>query len=110
MTRSISRSTYCLGVTILFLVSACSPEKKALKNFKYGNFEAVIQYYQNVLKSQPNNGKANFYIAESYRQSNRIKESERFYAKANGPGVSKDSVLFFLAKSQEANGKYAENT
>src|SRR6185295_19118094 len=48
------------------------------------------------------------YIVESYRQSNRIKDAERFYAKAGGPEINKDSVLFYLAKSQEANGKYPE--
>ncbi len=98
-----------LGIAFALLVMAsCSPEKKALKNFKYGKFEDVINYYQGVLNKQPNNGKANYYIAESYRQSNRIKESEKFYSKAGGPGVNKDSVLFYLAKAQEANGKYAE--
>jgi len=108
MRRTTHQSTYTLALALMLILSACSPEKKALKNFKYGNFEAVIEYYQNVLKTEPNNGKANFYIAESYRQSNRIKDAERFYAKAKGPGISNDSVLFFLSKSQEANGKYAE--
>jgi peptidoglycan-associated lipoprotein len=93
---------------IIIVMAGCSAEKKALKNFKYGNFEDVIDYYKGVLNKQPNNGKANFYIAESYRQSNRIKESENYYAKAGGPGISKDSVLFYLAKAQEANGKYSE--
>lgn len=90
------------------VMNACSPEGKALKNFKYGKYEDVIAYYKNVLKSQPKNGKANYYIAESYRQSNRIKEAEPFYAKAGGQGVNHDSVLFFLAKAQQANGKYSE--
>ena len=80
-----------------------------MKNFRYGKFEDVISYYSGVLQRQPGNGKANYYIAECYRQSNRIKESEKYYAKAGGPGVSKDSVLFYLAKSQQANGKYAES-
>ena len=98
------------GVALLAgVIASCSPEKKAMKNFKYGNFENVIAYYQNVLKSQPGNGKANFYIAESYRQSNRIKEAEKYYAKAGGLTISKDSVLLYLAKSQQANGKYAES-
>ncbi|MBL7849248.1 MAG: PD40 domain-containing protein [Cyclobacteriaceae bacterium] len=94
--------------SLLLALNSCSPESKALKNFKYGNYENVISYYQNVLKSQPNNGKANYYIAESYRQSNRIKQSEPYYEKAGGPGVNKDSVLLYLAKAQQANGKYAE--
>ena len=99
-----------IGLALLAgLIDSCSPEKKALKSFKYGNFENVIAFYQDVLKKEPRNGKAHYYIAESYRQSNRIKEAEAYYAKAGGPGVSKDSVLFYLAKSQQANGKYAES-
>ncbi len=94
---------------VLLTIVSCSPEKKALKNFRYGNFEDVISYYESVLSRQPNNGKANYYIAECYRQSNRIKESEKFYARAGGPGVNRDSVLFYLAKSQQANGKYNES-
>jgi peptidoglycan-associated lipoprotein len=104
-----SRSQTIVSVVLLIsILTGCSSEKKALKNFKYGKFEDVIQYYQSVLSKQPNNGKANYYIAESYRQSNRIKESEKFYSKAGGQGVNKDSVLFYLAKAQEANGKYAD--
>lgn len=103
------------GKWILFLVSflsltfyACSPEKKALKNFKYGNFEQTLGYYKGVIGKQPNNGKANFYVAESYRQSNRIKEAVNYYEKAGGKGIDKDSVQFYYAKALEANGKYDE--
>jgi outer membrane protein OmpA-like peptidoglycan-associated protein len=91
------------------LLYACSAEKKALRNFKYGNYEDVITYYKKVLANQPGNGKANYFIAESYRQSNRIKEASAFYARAGGPGVSKDSALYFLGKSLQANGKYSES-
>src|SRR5262245_43606232 len=47
-------------VILLWSLSGCSPETKALKNFKFGNHESVIAYYQTKLKSEPNNGKANF--------------------------------------------------
>lgn len=106
----IRKSPHVLAlIALVWLGSACSPEKKAMKNYRFGNFENVIAYYKKVLATQPNNGKANFYIAESYRQSNRIKESEKYYVKAGGAGINKDSVLFFLAKAQQANGKYAES-
>lgn len=95
-----------LTLIIMLVMMGCSAEKKALKDFRYGKFENVIQYYEGVLSRQPGNGKANYYIAESYRQSNRIKESEKYYARAGGPGIDKDSVLFYMAKAQQANGKY----
>lgn len=104
----ICRIGFILLVALGTVLSSCSPEQKALKNFRYGNYEDVIAYYKNVLKSQPNNGKANFYIAESYRQSNRIKQAEPYYEKAKGQGVNRDSVLLYLSKAQQANGKYAE--
>lgn len=95
-------------IAAIFLLTACSPEKKAQKNFKLAKYESVINYYQNILAKQPNNGRANYFIAESYRLSNRIKESEKFYAKAGGPGIDKDTVALLYAKALQANGKYAE--
>ena len=76
--------------------------------FKYAKYEKVIKYYKGVLARQPKNGKANYFIAESYRLSNRIKESEPYYAKAGGPGIVKDSVLLYYAKALQANAKYEE--
>lgn len=90
------------------LIGACSPEKKARKSFRLGKYEAVIDYYKSVARKQPNNGPANYYIAESYRLSNRIKESEPYYAKAGGKGVNPDSVKLYYAKSLQANAKYEE--
>jgi peptidoglycan-associated lipoprotein len=90
------------------LLAGCSAEKKARKAFTLGKYEKVINYYKEVARKQPNNGVANYYVAEAYRQSNRIKESEPFYAKAGGKGVNPDSVKLYYAKSLQANSKYAE--
>lgn len=89
-------------------LAACSPEKKARKNFKLAKYQNVIKYYQGALEKQPNNGRANYFVAESYRLSNRIKEAEKYYAKAGGPGIDKDTVAIYYAKSLQANGKYSE--
>ncbi|MBN8653788.1 MAG: PD40 domain-containing protein [Cytophagales bacterium] len=90
------------------LLAGCSAEKKARKAFTLGKYEKVINYYKDVVRKQPNNGVANYYVAEAYRQSNRIKEAESFYAKAGGKGVNPDSVKLYYAKSLQANSKYAE--
>jgi len=95
-------------LSMIILVISCSPEKKAMKSFRYGKYESVISYYKGVLRKEPGNGSANYYIAESYRLSNRIKEAEPFYAKAGGRGVNSDSVKFYYAKSLQANSKYDE--
>lgn len=92
----------------LIALASCSPEKKAMKSFRLGKYESVIDYYKEVARKQPNNSRANYYIAESYRLSNRIKEAEPFYSKAGGKGVNPDSVKLYYAKSLQANAKYDE--
>src|SRR5579859_5414111 len=87
---------------------SCSPEKKAQKSFKFAKYERVLSYYRGVLVKQPNNPRANYYVAESYRLSNRIKEAEPFYAKIKGRGTKRDSIGLYYAKSLQANGKYDE--
>jgi peptidoglycan-associated lipoprotein len=102
------RANVVAAVVIGFLLGACGAEKKANKAFTLGKYETVINYYKSVVKKQPNNGVANYYIAESYRQSNRIQESEPYYAKAGGKGVNPDSVKLYYAKALQSNAKYAE--
>lgn len=89
-------------------LAACGPERRAAKNFRLGKYQSVINYYLDVIEKQPGNGKANYFVAESFRLSNRIKQAEPFYARAGGPGIDKDTILFYYAKSLQANGKYQE--
>jgi peptidoglycan-associated lipoprotein len=88
------------------LLTTCSLDKKASKAFKLGKYQNSIKLYNKMLSRNP--GKANYYIAESYRLSNRPKESEAYYAKAGGKGADSDSVKFYYAQALKANGKYAE--
>jgi len=103
------KNRYLILLSLSCLLAGCGPEKKAAKNFKMGKYQKVIDYYTNVLERQPNNAKANFYVAESFRLSNRIKQSEVFYAKAGGEGVNRDSVQLLYSKALQANGKYVES-
>jgi peptidoglycan-associated lipoprotein len=98
--------TRILLLIIAVVMIACGAEKKAQKAFRQGKFETAIGLYKKTLGRNP--GKANYFIAESYRQSNRIKEAEAFYAKAGGAGIDKDSVKYYYAQSLKANGKYVE--
>jgi peptidoglycan-associated lipoprotein len=92
----------------IILLAACSADKKMAKAFKQGKYQKVINFYTDVLQKNPNNPKANYFVAESFRQSNRIQQSENFYAKANGPGINDDTVKLYYAKALQANGKYSE--
>jgi outer membrane protein OmpA-like peptidoglycan-associated protein len=97
---------YLSFILVVLLATSCSVEKKALKAFNQGKYQNAIDLYQKTLSRNP--GKANYFIAESYRLSNRIKEAESFYANAKGIGINKDTLQFYYAQSLKANGKYNE--
>jgi outer membrane protein OmpA-like peptidoglycan-associated protein/Tol biopolymer transport system component len=97
------KSIYFLLV-IIALASACSVEKKANKAFQSGKYQNAIELY----KKTGNSARASYYIAESYRLSNRVKDAEAYYAKAGGKFFDKDTIKFYYAQSLKANGKYAE--
>jgi len=101
------RLRFLLWTIPIFLV-ACSPEKKAQKAFKYGKYQNSIDLYKKIGSRTSANSRANYFIAESYRLSNRVKESEPYYAKAGGKGIDKDTVQYYYAEALKANGKYAE--
>jgi peptidoglycan-associated lipoprotein len=88
------------------LLAGCSAEKKATKAFRFGKYQTTIDIFKDELEKNPNDGRANYFIAESYRLSNRLKEAEPFYAKAGGRGVNMDSVKFYYAQALKATGKY----
>ena len=93
-------------MVILGLLAGCSAEKKATKAFRLGRYQTTIDIFKQALAKNPDDARANYFVAESYRLSNRLKDAEPFYAKAGGRGVNADSVKFFRAESLEVNGKY----
>jgi peptidoglycan-associated lipoprotein len=93
---------FVLGV----LTISCSTEKKATKAFLRGEYQNTIDLYKKSNSREV--GKKNYFIAESYRLSNRIKEAEAYYEKAGGRGLDKDSIQFYYAQSLKANSKYDE--
>ncbi|MFN5169754.1 MAG: OmpA family protein [Cyclobacteriaceae bacterium] len=95
-------------VVVVVMLAACSAEKKAEKAFRYGKYQSAIEAYKSILARDPNNGRANYYLAESYRKSNRIRESIPYYAKAGGRGINEDTLKLSYAKALQAAGQYAE--
>jgi peptidoglycan-associated lipoprotein len=98
---------FCLLFISALLLAGCSAEKKATKAFRYGKYQSAIELFKKQLNNpKAAHGKANYFIAESYRLSNRIQEAEAYYEKAGGRGINKDSVKFYYAQSLKANAKY----
>ncbi len=105
----MSGKFFSLLITVILLAS-CSAEKKAIKSFNSGKYQTSIDQFKKLANSSNPNSSArsNYFIAESYRLSNRTKEAEAYYAKAGGRGINKDSIQFYYAESLKVNGKYEE--
>src|SRR5688572_31842645 len=101
------KTSVTIGVLLFGLLAvSCSTEKKATKAYRNGEYQSAIDLFKKAKSKEP--GKVNYFIAESYRQSNRLKEAEQYYEKAGGRGIDKDTVQFYYAQSLKANGKYDE--
>lgn len=97
-------------VCVTLLVSACSVEKKAKKSFQLGQYESTIDYYKQILKKDPGNVKANYFIAESYRLSNRVKLAEPYYRAAleRGSASQRDTIRLMYVQALKSNERYDE--
>jgi len=91
---------------ILVLINGCSIEKKASKSFDLGQYQSSIDLYNQILKKNPQNGAANYYVAESYRLSNRLAAAKPYYEKALEQGISNDSIRMNYAFALKANQEY----
>ncbi len=93
---------------ISLLGSACtSLYKKGQKQFSSGEYQYAINTFSKVLENDPDNKEANFYVAESYRLSNRIERSSIYYEKL----VEEDPIFenyFRLGQSYKAKGENEE--
>ena len=97
----------------LLILTSCNLNKRTLKKahkkFDRGEYEVSIDMYQKALKKRSTAGEANFYIGESYRLSNRLKEALPYYEAAIKNGYNDDEARFYLAESLKANEKYDES-
>lgn len=95
-------------IAIVLLVASCGLEKKAEKSFELARYQESIELYNKILAKNESNGNANYYVAESYRLSNRINKAEDYYVKAMDNGIKNDSIMLNYAFAQKAQGKYDE--
>ncbi|WP_155186566.1 OmpA family protein [Fulvivirga lutimaris] len=95
-----------LIIAITVFVSACSVNKKANKEFSLGRFQNTIDMYSKVLEKNPDDPEANFFVAESYRQSNRMFEAAPYYERAMLNGMENDSIQLFYAFALKSRGQY----
>lgn len=93
----------CLYLLTALIFYSCNVSKKIDKQFNKGHYDLVIRTLDG--KSHKS-AYENFMMAESYRKSNRIKQSEPFYKAAIDKGIDDESAYFHYARALEANENY----
>lgn len=104
------KTTVKFSLILLLGLSAasCNLEKKAFKSFEVAEYQYVISLYEKVLKKDPEDAEANYFIAESYRLSNRLHQALPYYQKAIANGMENDSIGLFYAFALKVQGNYDE--
>ena len=77
------------------------------EKFKKEEFDASIEDLKHAVEKGAPKGESAFIIAESYRQSNRIDEAEKFYRIAIEEDYVDDHADFYYAYALKANQKYS---
>lgn len=83
-------------------------EVKVKKSYENENYNQAIIDYKEELKAEPDSPLYNYFVAESYRKTNRIYESSPYYAKAIEGGFADDEMELYYAQSLKVNQKYDE--
>ncbi|AEL25862.1 OmpA family protein [Cyclobacterium marinum] len=105
---TLPASRCLLPVLLLVLQASCtSLQQKAQTQFNTGEYQLAIASYSKLLENEPDNSEANFYIAESYRLSNRIEKATEYYEKVNEADATFDSQ-YHKGKSLKGKGEYEE--
>ncbi len=75
-------------------------------DFEEGELQFAIENFQTALNKGAPANDCNYYIAESYRRTKRIHESEQYYKKAVDGGTTEEDAYFYHAMAMKANGNY----
>lgn len=105
-------SIYLFLIAIVGLVSSCNYDarlfRKAKQNFELGEYEWTIREVKPLAQRYFRAAETNYFVAESYRLSNRIQFATPFYLIAKEKGYEDKNINFNLAYAAKANGKYAD--
>ncbi|NIJ51300.1 OmpA family protein [Dyadobacter arcticus] len=82
--------------------------KDGQKKFANGEYDLAIKGFQKAAAENYQPVEANHFIAESYRLSNRFKESIPYYKQAIDAGISSPDAKFQYAYALKTNGQYDE--
>ncbi|GHB85834.1 OmpA family protein [Persicitalea jodogahamensis] len=99
-------------VCFCLLLQACNPTMQAYKNgvkrFDNGEYDLALKDFQRAAEGNYDPAQTNYFIAESYRLSNRYQEAIPYYKKAMEAGTTDPNARFQYAYALKASGQYDE--
>lgn len=99
------RSSIFTILAIVIISFGCSTTGKIEKQFNKGHYDLVI----NKLKDKgEHTADENFFIAEAYRKSNRLKQAVPYFKKAVDGHAHHEIAYLHYAQALEANEQYKE--
>lgn len=96
-----------LVLTVILISSCTSLYQKGQNQFQGGDYQLAITTFSKILEDDPENKEANFYVAESYRLTNRIEQSKAYYEKLAEEEETFDT-FYRLGQSLKSQGEYEE--
>ncbi len=102
----MKRSCFSLVIAVLF-ASCTSLLQRGQNQFSAGEYQLAISTFSQVLEKEPENREANFYVAESYRLSNRVEKAAPYYEQLLEHEETFENY-YYKGKSLKDQGKYEE--
>ena len=97
-------------ILLLLGMASCKPAyKTALAKFEQGEYNEAIPLFEGALdkdQKEGDEGRIHYYIAESYRLSNRLPEAANAYSKAISERYFNDKIGLYYGLALKAQGEY----
>lgn len=91
----VALSVLCSSVSLFsFAATVSAPVKVAIKKYKSGNYTGCLQDCQNIVKRDPSNALAYYYMAMSYAQAGRKDMAIQYYGKVLSLGTNSQLVEY----------------
>ena len=87
--------------------SAMQAYKKGVHHFDAGEYNLALTQFQKATKGDIDPARLNYYVAESYRLSNRFGEAAPYYQKAIEANTKEAEAHFNYAYALKSQGNYA---
>lgn len=88
--------------------SALQAYKKGVRHYDAGEYNLALTQFEKASKGNIDPARLNYYMAESYRQSNRFAEAAPFYQKAIDAKTTEPNVHLYYGYALKSEGRYPE--